>query len=753
MFLELKKQGWQCIPLIPGTKKPIEKLDRLGGFIGIHHDGVPDEICKEWDKKYNLKNCGLGLIAGKSSNVSVIDLDTNCEEILKIIPPSPLIKKGRNLGSYFFQHMPDFKSKEVFGARELDDSVEFLNHNMLVVLPPSIHPTTKKPFVWSGEVKSLKNFTPSQLPTIGTKELEAIQAFYKKKYKMDEFDALPFEASTSAANDLDDVYPATLENGRLRCAHGSQDRIKRRAAQLIADHTPIEQAVKELVRYDLEHHTGLSYFQDKSRGRDSSSGDPHISALRFYSSLLGTINENRKRRGEDSISIIHASTPKVAEENVEKKQKEENKKKMPAITGMMKTFVDYLNKSSVSENTQVYLGASLAWLSMLVASRFAVKTAAFTTPANLMLWGVMPSGVGKESPQSLIQDLLYSHNVLGASNYKSAPSLIMNMKNIFKEKSKSQELVRKAQRENLILIDECSSLFRIMAKGEQYQQDMVETLNTLFSKSSGFFAGDQSVDRGIRYGAAYNPYFTLMGFTTYNHFEAVSGSRIIGNGFFERSLVFIKNKKSKFNDNPEKDDELFRKLKDFTDSHLSVPVKLVDYGEFIEPEKEITTEVAYSEFPITDEAEKALHSYRKDMYEKEGDEMDEAFFNRFGELATKLSLLHAVSDGRSEIELSDVEWGVQLVEWCYSKARKVFIKIQDQDDAYRAAVEKIEKAISKKSDKKISRKELLQYTRFEPKNAKRAQFLNELIELGLVTTENVAGMQWIRGRQTRPEIH
>lgn len=737
MFLELKKQGWQCIPLIPGTKKPIEKLDRLGGFIGIHFDGVPDEICKEWDKKYNLKNCGLGLIAGKSSNVSVIDLDTNCEEILKIIPPSPLIKKGRNLGSYFFQHMPDFKSKEVFGARELDDSVEFLNHNMLVVLPPSIHPTTRKPFVWSGEVKSLKNFTPSQLPTIGTKELEAIQAFYKKKYKMDDFDAPSFEAPTSAVTDLDDVYPATFENGRLRCAHGSQDRIKRRAAQLIADHTPIEQAVRELVRYDLEHHTGLSYFQDKSRGRDSSSGDPHISALRFYSSLLGTINENRKRRGEDSISIIHASTPKVIEENVERKPKEENK--MPEITGMMKTFVDYLNNYSISENTEIYLGASLAWLSMLVASRFAVKTAAFTTPANLMLWGVMPSGVGKDSPQTLLQDLLYPHGVLGAGSYKSAPSLIMNLKNIFKEKKgkAEPELLRKAQRENLMVIDECSSLFRLIAKGESYQQDMVETLNTLFSKSSGFFAGDQSVERGIRYGAAYNPYFTLMGFTTYNHFENITGSKIVGNGFFERSLVFIKNKKSKFNKTPFKDDEAFRKLRDFTDSFLKMPVSLADYGEFVPPEKEITTEVSYNEFPMTAQAEEFLHKYRETMYEKEGEDIDESFFNRFGELATKVSLLHSISDGRSEIELSDVEWGVQLVEWCYSNARKVFVKMKDEDDPYVSAVERIQKYLTKKNKEgKGYRKSILQNVRFGPKNGNKAKFLNELIEMGLLKNED-----------------
>lgn len=747
MFLKLKNLGWHCIPLIPATKKPIEKLDRLGGFTGIHHDGIPDEICKEWDKKYNLKNCGLGLITGKSSNVSVLDLDTQSQDILEVIPHSPLIKKGKNLGSYFFQHLEDCESKILFGARELDDSVEFLNHNMLVVLPPTLHPSTRKPFEWIGEIKSLNGYSPDKLPTLSKNDLYAIKQHYIRKYGDAEGDTDgAFLGSISPAVELDGVYQAVRENGRLRCAHGSQDRLKKMAAKLLAEHMPIEEAVKELVRYDANHHEGLSYFQDKGRGKDSSGADPYENALRFYTSMLSTVNRQRLRRGEDALSVVRASTPKDAEIKTEiKAPKKEEQKTLPEITGVMKTFVDYLNRYSISENTEVYLGASLAWLSMLAASRFAVKTKAFTTPANLMVWGVMPSGVGKDSPQTLLQELLYPHGVLGAGSYKSAPSLIMNLKNIFKEKKGKgdPELIRKAQRENLMLMDECSTLFRIMAKGEGYQQDMVETLNTLFSKSSGFFAGDQSVERGIRYGAAYNPYFTLMGFTTFNHFENITGGKIVGNGFFERSLVFIKTKKSRFNKNPFKDDEAFKKLKDFTDAHFKTPINLVDYGEYVPPEKEITTEVAYTEFPIKEDAEKFLHDYREKMYEKDAEEIDVAFFNRFGELATKVSMLHSMSDGRSEIEVSDVEWAVQLVEWCYYNARKVFVKIQNVEDVYSQAVSKIQEKLEKKKITEISRKELLASTRFEPRNGHRSKFLNELIEMGLIAVQEKDKKQWI----------
>lgn len=740
MFLELKKLGWQCIPLALASKKPIESLERLGGFIGIHHDGVPESICKEWDKKYTLKNSGLGLITGLASNTSVLDLDTESQDILEVIPTSPLIKRGKNLGSYFFQHVPDFDSKILFGARELDDSVEFLNSNMLVVLPPSIHPKTRKPFEWIGEIKSLKNFTPSQLPKLNRNDLLAIEAHYRRKYDTGESAPIfDFDGPISPAIELDGVYQAVREGNTLRCAHGSQDRLKRLAAKLLSEHTPLEIAIKKLVEYDTEHHKGLSYFKDKSRGKDAATDDVYINATRFYTSILLSVNRQRLKRGEDPLSFVRASTPVLEAKNEPSEKAPEPKptKALPEITGAMKDFVDYLNKTGVAENTEVYLGASLAWLSMLVASRFAVITDSYTTPANLMIWGVMPSGVGKEAPQNLIQDLLGPYKLLGASNYKSAPSLIMNLKNVFKEKKGSApELVRPAQRENLILIDECSSLFRIMSRGESYQQDIVETLNMLFSKSSGYYLGDQSVERGARYGEAANPYFTLMGFTTVNHFEAIDGSSIIGNGFFERSLVFMKRNKSPYKGRPKKDPVLFEKLKKFTHSFLKNPVELVDYGEFIAPEDAIKTPVAYTPFPISTEADSALHDYRKAMYEKEAYGVSESFYNRFTELATKLALLHAVSDEQEQIEVKNVEWAISLVEWCYSNASKVFEKIQDGEDVYAKAISKIRNKFREKKITKMKRGDLLSSIRFAPKNIDRVKFLNQLMDMGFLVNES-----------------
>ena len=755
MILKYFDSGFHCIPIQPKSKARLS----LGGLsnLELSKNGITEAQALQWDKQYPLsKGYGLGILCGEASNVVGADVDSDDPALHALMPFTPCVKVGAKGATYFYRYEEKYSSKiyirpQVFSGEKGSEQIELLTNGQYTILPPSIHKDTLKPYYWKSEELWLVSST--ELPFLDDASVQKIHKYFAEKYN---------EESTDGFIDMSvdlhgGPFPQARENEKPRSAHGSHNRLKKLAANLLGLDTPILEAALSLLKYDVENHLGVPYFKDKTRGKDAQSSDPLQNAKNFYERIARSVNKKRLAEGLDPHSIIQESSYSGQGDALTSELSLDpypiGEKQLPPITGAMKDFVDFLNKASISENTEVYLGAAIAWLSMLTASRFAVKTKAFTTPANLMLWGVMPSGVGKDSPQSLIQDLLYPHNVLGASSYKSAPSLLMNLRNVFKEKKgKSEpELLRKGQRENLIIIDECSSLFRIIAKGESYQQEIVETLNTLFSRSSGFFAGDQSVDRGMRYGAAYNPYFTLMGFTTYNHFKETAGAKIVGNGFFERSLVFIKTEKSKFNQDPQKDDELFKKLKDFTDKYLGTPVSLVDYGEFIEPEKEITTEVAYAEFPISKKAEEKLHEYRRAMYEVKTTSFDESFFNRFGELATKLSLLHAVSDARSEIEASDVEWGIALVEWCYARARPVFEQMSERD-VYAHAVEKIREKLKDLPGQKATRINVVRSIRFEPPNTKRVAFLDELIKMRLVDCKDEKGVKWIKviNSQKRP---
>jgi hypothetical protein len=748
--------GYHCIPIQRRSKARLS----LGGLsnLELSKNGITEEQATEWDKLYPInKGYGVGVLCGEASGIIGADVDSDDKELLALMPPTPAIKVGAKGATFFYKYEDRFSSKIFIRPQSSSgvkgaEQIEILTNGQYTILPPSIHATTGKPYYWKAE--ELWLLAPNELPSFDEQSIEKIHKYFAKKYGEDFTDAIDMGVDLHGG-----PWPSATENGVKRSAHGSHNRLKKFAANLLALDTPAFEAALSLVKYDVENHLDLPYFKDRTRGKDSSSPDPVQNAKSFYERIAASVNKKRLAEGMDAhvISEIRPLFEPTANEAPQDylDPHKGREKSLPAITGAMKDFVEYLNKASISENTEVYLGASLAWLSMLVASRFAVKTKAFTTPANLMLWGVMPSGVGKDAPQSLLQELLYPYNILGATNYKSAPALVMNLRNIFKEtKSKEPELLRKAQRENLVVIDECSALFRIMAKGESYQQDMVETLNTLFSRSSGYYAGDQSIERGMKYGAAFNPYFTLLGFTTYDHFTSIDGTRIIGNGFFERSLVFIKNKKSPFNKNPERDSALFDKLKSFTDKYLSTPVNLVDFGEYVAPEKEITTEVAYTEFPISSQAEDALHDYRKAMYEKQGEDIDEAFFNRFGEIATKLALLHAVSDNAEEIGVSDVEWAIQVVEWCYATAWASLNRMKaGGEDLYSEAVSRIEKYLAKKPHRKAARSEVLRNVRFGPKSGSKSRFLTELIEMKILKSEAIDGVAFLSATKQKSITH
>lgn len=738
MIEKLLEQGIHCMPLRKKSKFPA--LPSGYSTIDYSLNGISFEQAEEWDHKFPIdQGYGVAMFCGKASNITWVDVDTNDPEVAAIFPYSPLKKKGKTGLSIGYKYNPYIQNKLRIGVDDAaeKDFIEILNDGAYTVLPPSIHPETDAPYIWIGE-DTLDFIDTNSLPELTTATLETVRYYYKKKYG-DKFDS----SSTSRKDvDLDGVFKST-DN---RCAHGSHDRIVKKATQLVLNNTPIETAVKELVDYDNTHHLGITYFDDSSRGKDSSA-DPATNALRIISNIAHNINSNKKKKGERPNRIIDTPVPLGMRKEAplvitEKAGVLPTNPKMPKITGKMKIFVDYLNKFALGDNSEAYLGAALAWLSMCVSSRYAIKINGQVTPCNLMIWDIIPSGMGKDAPQALLQKLLYKHNVLGANSYKSAPSILMGLNNVFVEKKGTKELLRKAQRENLMMIDECSSLFRIALQGETYQKDIIETLNTLFSRSSGFFAGDQSIDRGAKYGAAHNPYFTVLGFTTYDNFRELMGAKIIGNGFFERSLVFIKKTKGTYNKHPVKDEDMYFQLQNFTDFLMDKPIRLVDHGEIIPVEKEITTEVAYEEFPINGDAERYLSDYRERLYNFDAHEVDLAFYNRFVEIATKLALLHAVSEERAFASLEDVTWGVGVVEWAYANARPVYERIKEGSDIYEEAAKKIYIRLSKLDGNRATRSDIFINVRMKFAGSK-SKFLTEVLEMDYFKTEIIDGTQWI----------
>jgi hypothetical protein len=107
----------------------------------------PDNATREaWLASYGNANIGLPL--GPAANVCMIDIDTDDEHlkqaILDLLPPSPwarIGKKGAAL-AYRWSGLPNFK----LSSLEHGMLCELLGRGNQLVLPPSIHPDTGRPY-------------------------------------------------------------------------------------------------------------------------------------------------------------------------------------------------------------------------------------------------------------------------------------------------------------------------------------------------------------------------------------------------------------------------------------------------------------------------------------------------------------------------------------------------------------------------------------------------------------------------------
>ena len=133
--------GLQVIPLRASQKIPIPKAWQSYARLP-----VPADTQKLWTDKYRVGN--IGLVLGPASGVCMIDIDTDDPALLTLIreklPASPWERRGKKgcALAYRYSGHKTFRIKDASGKM----IVECLSSGAQLVLPPSIHPDTKKAY-------------------------------------------------------------------------------------------------------------------------------------------------------------------------------------------------------------------------------------------------------------------------------------------------------------------------------------------------------------------------------------------------------------------------------------------------------------------------------------------------------------------------------------------------------------------------------------------------------------------------------
>lgn len=664
MFVKYIESNLSVIPLKHTSKAPIPE-----NWTAFCNQIASDEQAEAWENLFQKGKCGIGLCLGPASGVIALDIDTDNPETLSVAPKSPVAKRGQKGETRFFKFNKDILNDS---SKLKTKGYEVLSSGRQTVLPPSIHPVSKVPYKWTTQT-TLLDIDVDDLPDL---DLEAL-------------DVLPNINITSSS-----LEKKTTGRNNALLSIVSAMRSRGEHEQKIVD---------EVFAYDKTHHSPR-LFSDKSEGfsannEDEARGNAWLFVSRVTSSL---IKKGIAIKPFEIEFVSNSVKPKTFEF-----------KAPPIINGWISDFVSLVVASSKGRTDIISIGGALSVLAVISSNRFRVGS----TWPNLYCLNIAPSGAGKTAPQQLAQHVLQGSGLIGSANYRSGASMYSYLP---------------FMQERLDIIDEASMLFRAIKSGDTWQAEMQEILCTLFTCSNHYFAGvtlkgpgGQKV-RSINDGACFNPCINILASTTPQGFRESFDRTMSSKGLLPRFLIFnqheigewkpyvgFKNLEDKILD-----------LKSFCDSILKYDKKvLVDTTSANTENGEQNTGKKYDpyDFPLQPAAKELLLGFDKhyfDLAKKDDSEEDAPFYNRFYELAVKVSLLISLSSAKTEIDVNSVQTAIDLVEMQHHNSKLLMQSLsssptsRSREDIFNSVLAKIKKhgsirrAFVEKNLKSLTKKEV-----------------------------------------------
>ena len=732
MYLKYYEAGYVPIPIRPNSKLPA-----VPGFDKWAHDGIPRKLVEEFEEKFPLsKGYGIGILLGSASNLCVVDIDTDDFKVMQTCPPSPFRRRGKKGEARFFKYNPDLQNRAFQGKDENGvkiGGVDILVERKYIIIPPSIHPETGKPYIWLTEDDLLFG-DREDLLILTAEDVDRIGALYGQDIE-----------SGETGVDLEGNF---ISPDGIRCAHGSYHRIKRLACGLIAECEPLESAVEKLLSYDQRHHTPIGYFDDR-RSHSDFGADRYSNATRLYGNLLKAVNQNRINKG------LSAQVPAMRERleiNIEalRPQLEPDKTflKYPEPRGVMNEFVKYCELMGKGRQDALGLGGALTLMAGVCSNRYCSVVRGLRVTPNLYVLNLGYSSFGKDVSQRLLDDLLKDTGMVGSANYRSGSAMVHDLPK---------------QQERVDLIDECSWLLKAMSdEKNSYQSEMVEILSLMFSRAGSRFNGIASVEHGGRKGAVWNPHISMLASTTPTGFKESVNSAMASKGLMPRFLTFFQKEIGDYKGATDiaYAEKVLKDLRESVNSILGVKkrIGLIPPVNFLANNKtkdfrDIDMGFKYEpiEIPFAPKAHAQWIEYERANHYKSAknpDEFESPFFGRFAELVAKVGLFDSISLGRKTIEQDSLEWAIALVEICWKNIRPMY--------ALATAENKLEKdqlrimEIVEQNNGVIPKTDLIYKTRWL-KRQDRDEHLASLVETSRIKEMSVKDPKNLK--QKKPALH
>jgi len=673
------EQGYVAIPVYRNGKNPAIGADWQRWCT----ERPSLTLVESWDDRVSKQKMNIGITCGPASGIVVVDIDVDDEKIMQLCPPSFVRRRGAKGEARVFKYAPNVQSVSLPGLDLLSTGRQFL-------VPPSIHPTTHKPYVWLTE-NTLENTPVDELPELDLSFLELVRPLLTRTKT----------ASVGRNNKLVDIISAMRGRGEEESA-----------------------IVREVYEWDRDHHSPRLFFDPKESFRAKNEAGAMSSAMKLVNSVTKSLLD------AGMVTILDNRVVIDINDSPAPKSEKFKPKTYPQARGIMGKFIEYCDLTSSGKQDALGLGGAISLMSVLCSNRFNTEVRGLTTCPNLYVINLAHSSFGKETAQRVVYDLLTETDsgLLGGASYRSGSSIVMSLPK---------------QQERLDLIDECSSLLKAMGGKEDYKSEIVEILSSLYSKSNSKFLGFSSLASGDKYGACWNPCISLLGSTTPAGFRASVNRDMAAKGLLPRFFLFIQSDLGAYKGRQDRAraEALYRELEAFILGFLALPKR--EHPTF-KPQKnllakhsrgdhqDLTEGVRYDPFiiPLTEEAHEYWLTYDEECHYRKAENpegFESAFIGRFAEKVAKLALLDALSMGRERVELDNVQWARRVVEAEWHNSMPLY-ELAAAENQFAASLIQILKVVESKG--RIGKSDLLR--RFSIPAKTFWGMVDQLVEQGSV---------------------
>ena len=162
----LVARGYSALPIAPGNKVPgryeAGEWRMMNGWSKFCGARPPAFQVRSWE---SWPNAGVGVACGGGLVLVDIDLDDAVDAVVKALPPTPVAKRGaKGLTLCFRGDTSKIKSRALKTTDKMG-LCDLLSDGKQSVLPPSIHPKTGLPYVWTTE-RTLLDTAITELPEL-----------------------------------------------------------------------------------------------------------------------------------------------------------------------------------------------------------------------------------------------------------------------------------------------------------------------------------------------------------------------------------------------------------------------------------------------------------------------------------------------------------------------------------------------------------------------------------------------------------